>query len=211
MLEKLNLKVILIIALSAALISILSGLIGGVNASSVFFRAFIVLLFFSVFAAVINFVSVTFLDSGSVENQTPNKDNSGSEGSNVNIVLTEDDEALSELGSVENEAQSDEFTEQLPEDLKSQGYESDISGVDQSKMSSIDIDTLPDLGSFSTTFMSASENEEKNPDSDGESGYNKDTSFSSGSRQSPDGLAGKIAEQNSPEDLAKAVKTVLKR
>jgi len=187
-------------------------LIGGVGASSIFLRALVVLIVFAIFAALINFVSVTFLDSGSVTVQPQEKSQSSrSEGSNIDIVLPEDDSALAELGSEPGEFSGDELVSETEEVSSSESQKSSSSGNNPNVMSSMDIDTLPDLGSFSTTFTSAEDNEEKKTDSEAESGYNENTSFSSGKKLSADGLAGTIAEQNSPEDLAKAVKTVLNR
>lgn len=210
--EKLNWKIIIIIALSAALISILSGLIGGVDISSILLRALVVLLIFSVFTAVVNLVAVTFLKSSVVESQKTASQQAGTDGSNVNIVLTEDDEAVSGLYSGSDDEQIGEDASQLSDNEQIDEQKVVSSKMDQSASMSMNIDSLPDLGSFSTTFASAEDNEDKKNDSDIESGYNNEsTSFSSGSKLSAGGLASTIAEQNSPEDLAKAVKTVLKK
>jgi hypothetical protein len=200
----------LIIALISAFISILSGFIGGVGISTILLRALVVIIIFSVFASVIYLIAITFLNSDTVNSTSSDENQPASDGSRVNIVLNEDDDALSGLYSeVEASGNVDETlssgNEQKSGSKQSRSYT--ISGADNS----LDIDSLPDLGSFSTTFSSASDNEEKNNDSELESGYNESKSYSSGRKLSAEGLAGTIAQQNSPEDLAKAVKTVLKK
>lgn len=209
-LEKLNWKTIIISALSAVFISILSGLAGGVGISSILFRAFIVLIVFVLFSGLVNFIVMTFLSSDTIVSNTV-QNVSQEEGSKVNIVLTEDDDAISELQS-DDSVPVNENTSSV--DIGSETRNSESSG-DKSEKSdlseSVDIDSLPDLGSFSTTFSSAVDNEEKKTDSEVETGYNESNSFSSGSKFSAEGLAGTIGAQNTPEDLAKAVKTVLKR
>ena len=187
-----------------------SGLIGGVDIATILLRVLIVIIIVTIFTAIINLVAVSFLDSNSVENTTPIKEEAGQDGSRVNIVLTEDDNTISELPSEPDDI-SGEVTGDVPDNEVSVGGEPSRTPSSQSQAASMDIDTLPDLGTFSTTFTSATENEEKNTDSDVESGYNESTSVSSGNRLSPEGIASTIAEQNSPEDLAKAVKTVLKK
>ncbi len=189
----------------------MSGLAGGVGISSILLRALIVLIVFTVFASLVNMIAMTFLVSGTVENINTVQDVSQGEGSNINIVLTEDDDAISELYSEESGSETDD-TSSSDIDNNSQDSQSPGNASGNSYLSeSMDIDSLPDLGSFSTTFSSAVDNEEKKTDSEVESGYNESNSFSSGSRFSAEGLAGTIAAQNKPEDLAKAVKTVLKR
>ena len=119
--------------------------------------------------------------------------------------------AIDELSEDSEDQGSEETVSQTPEENDSEFHGAIKSSLNQDSGLSMDIDTLPDLGSFSSSFSSAVDNEEKRTDSDEESGYNENTSLSSGSKFSAEGLAGKIADQNRPEELAKAVKTVLKR
>jgi len=183
-----------------------------VGISSILLRALIVLILFFLFAAAVNFIAVTFLNSGTNDNFSSEKGATAAEGGKINIVLTEDDDAISELPS-EPVEQDGEETLQAEENVlpSDRSADSGISSANSASAASMDIDSLPDLGSFSTTFSSAVDNEEKKTDSDVESGYNESNSFSTGSKLSAAGIAGTIAEQNKPEDLAKAVKTVLKR
>lgn len=210
-LEKLNWKTIIISALAAVFISILSGLAGGVGIPSILLRAVIVLLLVAVFASLVNILAMTFLDSGTVRENKAAPDLSRGEGSNINIVLTEDDDAISELQSGNSEGEQSSNSSVQDEDYSRKSQKTVDSSGNSVFSETLDIDSLPDLGSFSTTFSSAVDNEEKKTDSEVESGYNESNSLSSGSRFSAKGLAGTIAEQNKPEDLAKAVKTVLKR
>lgn len=188
----------------------MSGLVGGVSVPSIFFRAFIVLLSFVFFAAVVNIIAVSFLDFGT-DNFSSENETSGTEGGKVNIVLSDDDDVISE-----NPAESGQPDEEVSSLLESEDVTGNSPGKggnfsSSTSAASLDIDSLPDLGSFSATFSSAVDNEEKKTDSDVENGYNESDSFSSGRGRPADGLVDKITAQNNPEDLAKAVKTVLKR
>lgn len=205
-------KNITITALIAACVSMLSGLIGGVDIPSILLRAFFVLIFFAIFSVVVSLVFMTFLTSGTDDFSKEDGDQPESGGSRVNIVLKEEnDDVLSGLYSEQENSQEGDQESSLPNDKKSEVQESGNMGVSQLGGDLMDIDTLPDLGSFTTTFSSAENNEEKKYESEPESGYNEGNSFSSGGRKSSEGLAGTIAKQNSPEDLAKAVKTILKK
>lgn len=211
--EKLNWKFIVITALAAVFISILSGLVGGVSVGSILVRAFVVLLVFAFFSAALNFVAVTFLqnENGTENPESPENITPESGGSKVNIVLTEDDEVAELQAEPEGDESTGMATGTVESTSKTNGLGERSRQVDMEMATSMDVDTLPDLGSFSSTFSSQAENEEKKTEPEAESGYNEGTSFSSGGRLSPQGIAGTIAEQNSPEDIAKAVKTVMNR
>lgn len=210
---KLNWKFIVITALLAAFISVLSGLIGGVGVSSVLIRLVLVAILFSLLGAAINFVALTFLSNGESSSvETPSASSGESEGNRVNIVLEDENSGAAD---VIDEPESDSSTGEI--EYNSTGHEKENNlgerslKVDSDMTTSFDIDTLPDLGAFSSAFSQEEHEEEKSTDSGEESGYNENASFSSGGRLSSQGIAGTIAEQNSPEDIAKAVKTVMKR
>ena len=206
-------KSIIISALVAAIISIFSGIIGGVDFLSILIRAFVILIIFSFFAAVVNIIVSIYLKSNSSSSNAPEEKESEPEGSRVNIVLTEDDDAVSVEGfESEFETQNENLLSGKTENADEvQPREKERKLSDQRIFSSMEIDTLPDLDTFTPAFASKEEKEEETSDSGRSSVYVFITGFSSGSRYSAEGLAGTIGSQNSPEDLAKAVKTVLKR
>lgn len=213
--EKLNWKYIAISALAAVFISVLSGLVGGVDAASVLLRAVVVLVLFALFASAVNFVAVSFLVSGENPSGGDSETDDSAGGSRVNIVLDEDDNPIPLQPTDDDDKEAEDISGD-DGDEESGGRSSQKLGerskqVDLEMKTSVDIDSLPDLGSFSSTFSTSEPEEEKKTDSGEENEYNKSESFSSGHRLSPEGIAGVIAEQNSPEDLAKAVKTVMNK
>ncbi len=190
-----------------------SGVLGVVDFGSILLRAFVVAIIFTVFAALLNFVVTKYLvgEDGDLKVKLPNEEKASADGSKVNIILTEDDNVVEASTNSEEEVANGEIVaEELPEGDEESKKAGESSKANQSFDTSLEIDTLPDLDTFSTAFTSKEENIEEVNESETKSGYNSSSS-SFGSKHSGDGLAGAIVEQNSPEDLAKAVKTVLKR
>ena len=210
--EKLNWKFIAITALAAAFISVLSGLIGSVGAMSLVLRALAVLFIFALFAAAINLIAFNFLKVGESPSGDSGETDADSGGSRINIVLDEEDNPISAgAGEAGGGDSSGSLSVNASEESLSQDLGERSKQTDLEMATSIDIDNLPDLGSFSSSFSASVPEEEKKTDSGEENEYNNNASFSSGRRLSPEGIAGAIAEQNSPEDIAKAVKTVMNR
>ncbi|MBN2655468.1 MAG: hypothetical protein JXR86_00290 [Spirochaetales bacterium] len=177
-------------------------------------RAIVVLIFFAIFAAAVNWVAVSFLVSGETfsGDETAPSENAG--GGRVNIILDDDDNPVSVTPESDEENEDDPGSDEDDDDIPrgaSRKLGERSRQVDLEMATAMDIDSLPDLGSFSSTFSSSGPDEEKKTDSGEENEYNNNASFSSGRRLSPEGIAGTIAEQNSPEDLAKAVKTVMNK
>ncbi len=209
-----NWKIIIVSTLAATIISVFSGVLGGVDFGSILLRAFVVAIIFTVFTALLNFVVTKYLvgEDDDLNVKLPNVEKGAADGSKVNIVLTEDDNVVLEASadSEEEVADGEIVAKELPEGKEEIKKAGDSSNVNQSFDTTLEIDTLPDLDTFSTAFTSKEENIEEVNESETKSGYNS-SSTSFGSKLSGEGLAGAMVEQNSPEDLAKAVKTVLKR
>jgi len=219
--EWLKIRRIALFSCIAAVVSILSAGISGIPFLRIMFRAAISALAFGVFITGLFWLMHRFLPELFTETSSPESGEEDQKGSRLDVVV-EDDVSLPSTPSPQamdgNSSQAATGSE--PQDREPKG-EDDLDAMEDKKekppvedVSDFkDPGKLPDIESFSSDFVPSeesggesgtSENSDLTPDTEERSSY---TTI----RSSNDEARDYFTENSTPEEMAKAVRTVVKR
>jgi len=186
MFDNLRWKFILIISILAMIVSIISGGIHGIRFGVILTRAALGGVVFGVLAVFLNLLAVKFFPelTGDTSGEVPEINEENTAGSNIDITLSS--ETPEKHGSEEENLNSSGSSESSdPADVETGNSESEVLPTDQ----------FPgDIDKYSGTFEDA--------------GTDKVSGLESHGTGRTSGASG---FENDPEELAKAIKTVIRR
>lgn len=218
--EWLKIRRIAFFSCIAAVVSILSAGIGGISFLRIILRALISAVSFGVFMTGLFWLIHRFLPEMFSENESAEKYEEETTGTKLNMVV-EDDIPMTSASpsshgiqpqSVDDAGKKDSENEEDMEVLEEKKSVATAEGIPDFNESG----KLPDIESFTSDFSESEESGEKDG-KDGNAGQSDMSSLSDESssytsiRSSNDEARDYFKENSTPEEMAKAVRTVVKR